>query len=412
MASRNFYADLPALNEFIELANPDNYVQVPDDWYVLITDVMGSTSAIAAGKYKQVNLLGAGSIIAVLNAVRPTEIPFVFGGDGASLLVPGPLLHQAREAALAVRAIARQSFSIDLRVGIVPVATLRQQCALKVAKLRIGQRCNQASFMGGGITYADKLIKGDSRYRLEAERSPEIADLTGLECRWQEVPSPHGTTVSLIVAAMDGPEKSVGQTYREVLQTIQTICGPGQTYHPIAHSPLRLSFNPAKLKAEASVRSPSGRGQELAYLGKAVIENLLGSVLMGWGLTAGGVDWRRYKQEVSTTSDYQKIDDTLRMVLSGHPDQITQLTTYLDQRVQAGQLAYGLHASDRALLTCVILDRQSHHFHFVDGADGGYALAAKALKSQLRHKAQNWRSFARLAQQRHLSSREPLHGLH
>lgn len=400
MASQNFYADLPALSQFIELANPDNYVQVPDDWYVLITDVTRSTEAIAAGKYRQVNLIGAASIIAVLNAVRPAVIPFAFGGDGASLLIPGPLLHRAREAALAVRAMARQSFGMDLRVGVVPVATTRQRCALKVAKLMVNPGCHQASFMGGGITYADALVKGSADYRLEGECPPETADLSGLECRWQEVPSPHGATVSLIVAAMASQETSVGRTYADVLQSIQDIYGAGQAYHPIGHSPLKLSFNPLRLHTEVKARSPMGWWPRLAYLGKIMVENLLGTAFMALGVKIGGVDWRRYRQAVAATSDYQKIDDTLRMVLSGSSEQIRQLTAYLDERTQAGQLAYGLHLSNRALLTCVILDRSHHHIHFVDGADGGYAIAAKALKSRLRHKAQNLRSFTRLAKQR------------
>ena len=34
-------------------------------------------------------------------------------------------------------------------------------------------------------------------------------------------------------------------------------------------------------------------------------------------------------------------------------------------------------------MTCLIDDRASSHLHFVDGADGGYALAAAEMKAQL-----------------------------
>jgi hypothetical protein len=44
---------------------------------------------------------------------------------------------------------------------------------------------------------------------------------------------------------------------------------------------------------------------------------------------------------------------------------------------------YGLHISDRALMTCLVFERNGRQVHFVDGADGGYALAAKEMKQKL-----------------------------
>jgi hypothetical protein len=45
---------------------------------------------------------------------------------------------------------------------------------------------------------------------------------------------------------------------------------------------------------------------------------------------------------------------------------------------------FGVHAAEAALMTCIITDLQANHVHFVDGANGGYALAAKQMKAQLR----------------------------
>jgi hypothetical protein len=106
------------------------------------------------------------------------------------------------------------------------------------------------------------------------------------------------------------------------------------------------------------------------------------------GVKTGDVHWGRYKQDLWAASDYQKIDDVLRMVIAGSPAQTAQLTAYLEKRSSQGQLAYGLHISDRALMTCLILNRRDRHFHLIDGADGGYALAAQHLKTQLHRQAQ------------------------
>lgn len=52
-----------------------------------------------------------------------------------------------------------------------------------------------------------------------------------------------------------------------------------------------------------------------------------------------------------------------------------------------GKLNYGIHQSDAALVTCLINQVGVNHLHFVDGADGGYALAATDLKSKLTNKS-------------------------
>ena len=48
-----------------------------------------------------------------------------------------------------------------------------------------------------------------------------------------------------------------------------------------------------------------------------------------------------------------------------------------------GNLVFGLHKSREALVTCIVRSFTGNHMHFVDGSDGGYALAAKGLKQQL-----------------------------
>ncbi len=198
MSTQHFYAELPPLDDLLALANPDCYREVPSDWYVLITDVVGSTEAIANGRYKEINLLGASSIMAVLNALPEVEIPFIFGGDGASIVVPPQHLRIAQSALLGVQAIAAQAYELRLRVGVVPVEVVNQHHPLKIAKFRLSPRYCQASFIGGGITFATELIKQDERFQVEG-RGQDMANLAGLECRWQEVPSPYGHTVSLIV---------------------------------------------------------------------------------------------------------------------------------------------------------------------------------------------------------------------
>jgi hypothetical protein len=123
-SSARFFQDLVPLPSFRDAVDPRHYKNAPRDWSVILTDVVGSTKAVAAGRYKDVNALGAGSIIAVCNALPEVDLPFVFGGDGATLLVPNDALDTVRGALRGLRGVAEQAFDLSLRCGVVPVSTL------------------------------------------------------------------------------------------------------------------------------------------------------------------------------------------------------------------------------------------------------------------------------------------------
>ena len=72
------------------------------------------------------------------------------------------------------------------------------------------------------------------------------------------------------------------------------------------------------------------------------------------------------------------------MVISGTPQKGKQLISYLEEQYQAGKVYYGTHSAEATLLTCMVFDYQANHFHFIDGSNGGYALAAANMKKQLR----------------------------
>jgi hypothetical protein len=88
VSTDHFYRDLRPFSDARGVAETGNFVPVPDDWVVVLSDVRGSTAAIRAGRYKDVNLVGASSITAVCNAMKGIDLPYVFGGDGATLLAP------------------------------------------------------------------------------------------------------------------------------------------------------------------------------------------------------------------------------------------------------------------------------------------------------------------------------------
>lgn len=387
-SSDSFYASLPVFLDFADVARADRYRELPDDWHVAVADVEGSTAAVRAGRYKDVNLLGASCIISVLNATRPVEIPYIFGGDGATLCVPQSQLAAARAALLGTQRLARDEFQMRLRVGLVSAGVIRKAgYRIGVARFRASDNYVQASFTGGGVQYAERCVKDDaigSAFRLESDSSTAGSDYSGLECRWDNIPSPHGEIVTLLVQATTGDARTDADVYAKVIGAIDSIYGRSGALSPVREQDLSLTLERRKLMSQARIQAAGkGRFCQALYTLCVQCQSVIGRVLLAKGLTFGGIDWGKYRREVIANTDYRKFDDVLRHVLSGTPDQRKRLASLLEDSYRNGKLVYGVHHAPTALMTCLIFSRDGGHVHFVDGADGGYTMAAADLKQRL-----------------------------
>jgi len=96
-----------------------------------------------------------------------------------------------------------------------------------------------------------------------------------------------------------------------------------------------------------------------------------------------GYDPEPYRKALRTHSDFRKFDGVLRMVIDCTDEEKARIVAMLEASAARGQLAYGVHGSRTALMTCYVRGmRDGQHIHFIDGANGGYAMAAKGLKAQ------------------------------
>jgi DUF3095 family protein len=381
-----FYASLAEISEFREVMNLERHTPAPASSLLVLTDVIGSTKAIEAGRYKDVNALGVASIVAVCNALRGVELPYVFGGDGATLLVPGSHRSAVERALRGVRALARSAFDLDLRTSIVPLADLLEAGHVaRVARFRVSAHTRLAMFSGSAFGAAESWFKDSergARYEVSAEGESDV-DFAGFECRWQPLGSQRGHTVSLIVRALAPTEAERAQTYRNLLHAFDRIVD-SDACHPVKLNELRLSGWLGDYSVEARVHARGASGPAYAAAQRnARKQTFVGKLLAASGMNAGGFDGKRYKHELIDNCDFRKFDDSLRMVVDLNVAEIYRLESRLSAEHRAGRLAYGLHRSGAALVTCLVRSYSGDHVHFVDGAEGGYALAAKELKGQL-----------------------------
>ena len=389
MSSAGFYAGLPVLTEFSAIADPGSYAPLPEDWHVVTCDVRNSTRAVEAGDYKHVNTVGASAITAMLNAAGDLDIPFIFEGDGSAFCVPPPLLEDAKAALVKTQEMAQKSFGLELRVATVPVARIRAAgFDILVARVRVSANYIQAAFAGGGMGYADKYMKDPATAPLCEVKPGSVAargSLEGLECRWQDIPSTHGETVSLMVRALTPEPGKAAAVYREVIAKVHEIYGSDEACHPL--TPPALSLAPAlsarQLGNEVGVRAADRNafGRWL-WLMRTRWFVLLGWFLMKFGLKTEETDWSTYKETLFRNTDVRKFNDVYRQILAGKPAQREALDAWLAERYAKRELVYGLHVTDRALMTCLVFNYSGKHLHFIDGADGGLFLAAKQFKER------------------------------
>ncbi len=382
----SFYRDLEPFHSFADFADIADYAPVPDDWTVMVADVRGSTRAIEQGRYKDVNMIGAAVITAVLNVSGAVDVPFVFGGDGAVVAVPPSVLEPARRALIALAAMSETQFDLELRVGAVPVEDLREQRAdVRVRKLQLSPGNFLALFAGDGVELAETLLKNepaDPRYVLQPSGDTE-PDLEGLSCRWEPLTPRGGRMMTLMVRGTSGNPLIERVLLRRILDEINAVLGgDSQSAAPANTHSMWFRWPPRGLRQEA--RATSGEGGFLKRYAAIFVQSLIQFWCERFDRKAGDYDAPRYREELRANTDYRKYDGMLRMVLDVTDAQAGAIEAFLEEIYRKGDLVYGTFVTDRALMTCLVFSlAQSEHVHFVDGANGGFAVAAKGFKRRL-----------------------------
>jgi hypothetical protein len=375
--SDTFYGSIPVFRGFSSLMDPALYSPLPDDWSIGVADIVESTRAIAEARYKAVNMAGASVIAAVTNALDGREFPFVFGGDGASFAVSPGDLDRAREALAATATWVEESLNLVMRVALVPVAAVRAEgLDVRVARFGPSPNLSYAMFSGGGLGWAEAAMKR-GEFAIHPAPPGTQPDLSGLSCRFEEIPSVRGLILSVLVVPAQGADPSAfRKAIEDIIALVEKSPDAGRPVPP-GGPPLR--WPPQGVEYET--RAARG-GSLLKRRGVVLAVTLWAYVVMRFGIKVGNFVPKTYVQQVVENSDFRKYDDGLRMILDCTPELERALTQILVAAAANGIVRYGLHRQDAAMMTCFTPSvMRSDHVHFIDGARGGYASAATALKA-------------------------------
>ncbi|HZP68834.1 MAG TPA: DUF3095 domain-containing protein [Pseudolabrys sp.] len=376
----DFYRTVPVFHDFRRVADELSFVPLPDDWVVGIADVQQSTKAIQERRYKAVNMAGAAVIAAIANALNGRDYPFVFGGDGASFAVSPDNAPIARHALAETATWVGEELALTLRIGMVPVRQIRGHGHdVRVGRYAVSQNICIAMFAGGGLAWADAAMK---RGEIAVVPAPAGArpDLSGLSCRFEQFPAQYGQILSLLVVPADASQTLA---FRKIVKEIVGIVEEStECAKPVTREVLRLRWPAQGCDLEARVTRRAGASITASKL-RVLARTLLYFTIMRSGLRIGRFIPRKYLSEVVENSDFRKFDDALRMVIDCSPRLAREIEDTLTAAQKDGIVRYGCHRDDSAMMTCFAPSPANPtHVHFIDGAQGGYALAAAALKQR------------------------------
>jgi DUF3095 family protein len=373
-----FYRELPVFDRFSRLTDPGIYTPLPDDWLLGLSDIVRSTSAIEAGRYKEVNTAAASVIAAVANALGNADFPFVFGGDGASFALPPSRMALARGALSSVAGWVRDAFGFEMRIALMPVSEVRaHDHDVRVARFAASPDVTYAMFSGGGMVYAEQRMK-EGAFAIPPAETGILPDLTGLSCRFDEIRAERGIILSLIVVPDSGADAARFSAF--VDRVLSALEDRSEAKRPVPEGGPRLSRPFAGFRTEAqALKGTHGAG--MLADARLAVQRLMSFAILRLGRPIGGFDPARYRHQLVENTDFRKFEDGLRMTLDCTPALADRLEALLAEAQESGIVRYGLHRQDAALMTCFVPSpTRSDHIHFVDGAMGGYTMAARTLK--------------------------------
>lgn len=376
MLGNNFYRDLQVQHTDIsEVFNDeDAFKKVPPSWNIIITDIKNSTATVAAGNHQVVNLAATGSIVACLNIARKNniEIPFFFGGDGATILVPDQILEECVSALVLHQENCQINFDFFLRVDHCKVAKIYDLGhQLLMSKIQINALHIIPVVIGDALQRAEELMKLDNR-KIDPSPSPYNLDLKGMECKWDRIAPPVDSNIiiTLIVKATSADLQKT--TYKNVLEILNNIFGYINKRHPITREKLVMINKLSQLKNEVIMKFSK-------YKFTALLISMMRSTIARWYLKKHPVGIR-YLSELPQLSESIMLDGTINTVIAGTTPQKDLLIAQLERLKKDGLIEYGHHISDRSVLSCYVTAMDSYHIHFLDGDYGGYTKAAQYFK--------------------------------
>ncbi|MGC8869661.1 MAG: DUF3095 family protein, partial [Brevinematia bacterium] len=379
--SFDFYKNVPEIDNLKKLDFYKDFCDFPEDWVLFLCDVRNSTTAIKQGKYKSVNVSSVFCIVSIANLVGSLDFPFVFGGDGVTFLIHNSYLEDAKYRLASVKYMIKSNFELDMRVGYISVKELYENgYDLKVAKYKVSKAYSQALLYGSALPYFESRVKNNQNLLVEEYR--DNVNLSGFSCRWQDITTSKDEQIALIVESV---EFNDNRTIKEIIDKIYEIYGPEDNWHPLSIDNMNtVSPNSMYVDLEAMVTG----NPKFAWLRKLIIilqlklVNFFSKLPFKVGIKVNYQDITDIKLMNYVSSDFRKIENSLKLIINTTKEQKEKLIEYLENLRMNNKIYYGYYGDKKAHMTCVVYLNKKQDVHFIDVVNGGFTNASMMLKKQ------------------------------
>jgi len=377
-----FYKKLQKHNKgLVDLLSDEmSFTNLPEDWYIFVVDIQNSTQAVQNGMHENVNLSAAGSIVTVLNEVKKINnqirIPYFFGGDGTTFIIPSMFQKQILSLLENYRHHVKNNTSLILMVGCMEVKEIYElNKKIKIAKLALTDHLTIPIVLGSGLKYAEDVIKSsfiDSQIKLS---EIESINLIGMECRWKEIKPKEENNKIVCLLVNCHIDQIQMEVYKSIFEKLIDTFGKYEERNPVSRSKLQLNTSINKIREELKIKTT-----EYSFI--TLLKNWFGTIVGNFFFKVFNKRVE-YLRNIPLLSDTIMLDGVINTVFSGSQEKIDEFLTFIDELEKQGKIKYGIHITHSSIMSCYVEDRNAKHIHFIDGTEGGYTKAAMMYKSKL-----------------------------
>ena len=199
----------------------------------------------------------------------------------------------------------------------------------------------------------------------------------GLSCRWNPIGARNGEMVSIIVLPEEDADPGV---FSDLVSRILSVLEQDRGGHPLPAAGPTFTWPPAGYEYEARAWR---RGPLFLRRIGAMAAGFFSWAILRAGRKIGKFDPKVYIQDTVRNSDFRKFDDGLKLTVDIDAEHRVRLEDMLGEASRNGLCRFGIHRQSSALMTCLVPSPLTRdHLHFIDGAAGGYAVAAANMKAK------------------------------
>lgn len=363
------------LRSLEELADITKYDPLKESEFLLMMDIQGSTTRIASGGFEDVNICTTVCIAALRDSCEANEIRLQHGGDRVIAVA------NISAYFIVCETIENLKRWMQAQYDLTIVSRTWQASELK----NYGHSFYYAAYaradgMPQWQFHCDTMAKLEAEMKTEGNRlfphgKHEMPPISGFRCDFQPLRVPDSSFACCIVEFTDRHLSSRMQTMRKVLSVIKCHSTYGINAPFLLEN---LNWQTDILQLKALEETGSHYRQRRRF-------NFLYRLMNRYRLHQKDRFRKWFFQRISMlpySIDHIKYDGNLKMVICVANAKKEAMTNELRELELAGEISFGLHWSDEAVITCSVNSAKGN-VHFIDGMNGGLTTAFSKLRKSM-----------------------------